>query len=157
LIRLLNGSRVRVCRDLTTPDLYAVKFIDKLAALDGHDPKSRKGQSILHQISLEVGLHRICSDHRNVIKLIATNETPIWRWIALEWAEGGDLFDKIGILHMTKVVAYFRSDPDVGVDEDIAQFYFLQLLDAMVSEDFSRLLTRRNSVTAKELPIEVLS
>jgi len=93
---LLIEYSVRVCRDLHTPDLYAVKFIDKIAALDGNDSKSRKGHNILHQISLEVSLHKVCADHRNVIKLIATNETPIWRWIAMEWAEGGDLFDKIG-------------------------------------------------------------
>lgn len=103
LRHLLNGCSVRVCRDLNTPDLYAVKFIDKLAALDGHDSDSRKGRNILHQISLEVSLHRLCADHRNVIKLIATNETQVWRWIALEWAEGGDLFDKIGIHHKPAV------------------------------------------------------
>jgi serine/threonine protein kinase len=88
---------VRVARDLNTPQLYAVKFIDKIAALNGFDPKSRKGSQILQQISLEVGLHRLCAEHRNVIGFMATNETPVWRWIAMEWAEGGDLFDKIGI------------------------------------------------------------
>jgi hypothetical protein len=53
-------------------------------------------------------------------------------------------------------IADSHSDPDVGVDEDIAQFYFLQLLDAMVCEDSSRLLMARNSVTAKESLIEVI-
>ena len=93
---MLIGYSVRVCRDLNTPDLYAVKFININAALDGNHRESRKGLSILRQISLEVNLHKLCSDHRNVIKLIATNETEHWRWIAMEWAEGGDLFDKIG-------------------------------------------------------------
>ena len=30
------------------------------------------------------------------------------------------------------MIAYCNLDPDVGVDEDIAQFYFMQLLDAIV-------------------------
>ena len=30
------------------------------------------------------------------------------------------------------MIAYCHIDPDVGVDEDIAQFYFMQLLDAIV-------------------------
>ena len=88
---------VRVARDLNSPQLYAVKFIDKITALKGLDPKSPKAASILRQIALEVALHRTCADHRNVIGFLATNETPIWRWIVLEFAEGGDLFDKIGL------------------------------------------------------------
>lgn len=90
---------VRIAKDLQSSQLYAVKFIDKIAALNGNDPKSKKGQSILHQIASEVALHRTCAEHRNVIGFHATLETPIWRWIALEFAEGGDLFDKIGISH----------------------------------------------------------
>lgn len=73
-----------------------MKFIDKIATLDGHDPNSRKGASLLHQIAVEVALHRACSAHRNVIGYVASMETPVWRWIAMEFAEGGDLFDKIG-------------------------------------------------------------
>jgi len=88
---------VRIARDLNSPQLYAVKFIDKIAALHGNDPKSRKGQSILFQIATEIALHRTCAEHRNVIGFVATMETPVWRWIAMEFAEGGDLFDKIGI------------------------------------------------------------
>jgi serine/threonine-protein kinase CHEK1 len=94
---LLISISVRIAKDLKSPQLYAVKFIDKISALNGHDPKSGKGHAILHQIALEVALHRTCAQHRNVIGFEATMETPVWRWIALEFAEGGDLFDKIGI------------------------------------------------------------
>nr|CAI6412173.1 CLL_HP1_G0004520.mRNA.1.CDS.1 [Saccharomyces cerevisiae] len=38
-------------------------------------------------------------------------------WIILEMADGGDLFDKI--------------EPNVGVDSDVAQFYFQQLVSAI--------------------------
>jgi len=90
---------VRIAKDRETSRLYAVKFIDKIAALNGLDPKSTKGQAVLHQIATEVTLHSMCSEHRNVIELFATLETPVWRWIAMEFAEGGDLFDKIGMAH----------------------------------------------------------
>jgi serine/threonine protein kinase len=93
---LLIWFSVRIVKDLNSPQLYAVKFIDKISALNGHDPKSGKGHAILHQIALEVALHRTCAEHKNVIGFVATMETPVWRWIALEFAEGGDLFDKIG-------------------------------------------------------------
>jgi serine/threonine-protein kinase Chk1 len=93
---LPHSCSVRLARDLRSPQLYAVKFIDKIAALNGHDPESPKGKQMLRQIALEVALHRTCAEHRNVIGFIATMETRVWRWIALEWAEGGDLFDKIG-------------------------------------------------------------
>ena len=107
----------------------ALKFINKITALDGHDPKSRKGAAILRQIAIEVALHKTCAEHRNVIGFIGTMETPIWRWIAMEFAEGGDLFDKIGA---SKFLFSLTLDPDVGVDDDIAQFYFMQLISAMV-------------------------
>jgi len=100
---------VRIAKDLRTPQVYAVKFIDKVSALNGHDPKSVKGQAILHQIAVEVALHRTCAEHRNVIGFIATMETPVWRWIALEFAEGGDLFDKIGLPNFLNCVLQSRS------------------------------------------------
>jgi len=93
----MADASVRIARDKNSPELYAVKFIDKVAALNGHDPLSDKGKIILHQIALEVSLHRVCADHRNVIGFITTLETPVWRWICMEFAEGGDLFDKIGM------------------------------------------------------------
>lgn len=48
----------------------------------------------------------------------------------MEWAEGGDLFDKIGLPVFGRGLIIL--DPDVGVDDDIAQFYFMQLISAMV-------------------------
>jgi serine/threonine protein kinase len=102
---------VRIAKDLRGPQIYAVKFIDKISALNGHDPKSRKGAAILHQISSEVALHRTCSEHRNVIGFVATTETPIWRWIAMEFAEGGDLFDKIGKTDSDTTTDHFFDRP----------------------------------------------
>jgi serine/threonine-protein kinase CHEK1 len=66
---------------------------------------------------MEVSLHSHIGQHPNVIEWFATGEDPVWRWIAMEFAEGGDLFDKI--------------EADVGVAEDIAHLYFLQLISGV--------------------------
>ena len=63
---------------------------------------------------MEVSLHSHIGQHPNIIEWFATGEDDVWRWIAMEFAEGGDLFDKI--------------EADVGVQEDIAHLYFLQLI-----------------------------
>jgi serine/threonine-protein kinase Chk1 len=63
---------------------------------------------------MEVSLHSHIGQHPNIIEWFATGEDAVWRWIAMEFAEGGDLFDKI--------------EADVGVKEDIAHLYFLQLI-----------------------------
>lgn len=66
---------------------------------------------------MEVSLHSHIGQHPNVIEWFATGEDQVWRWIAMEFAEGGDLFDKI--------------EADVGVHEDIAHVYFLQLISGV--------------------------
>jgi serine/threonine-protein kinase Chk1 len=48
---------------------------------------------------------------------MGSGEDNLWTWIAMELAEGGDLFDKI--------------EADEGVGEDIAHFYFTQLVNAV--------------------------
>lgn len=45
---------------------------------------------------MEVSLHQYCGQHPNIIQFYVSGEDAIWRWIAMEFAEGGDLFDKIG-------------------------------------------------------------
>jgi serine/threonine-protein kinase Chk1 len=55
--------------------------------------------------------------HPNIIEWFATGEDAVWKWIAMEYAEGGDLFDKI--------------EADAGVSEDIAHFYFTQLISGV--------------------------
>lgn len=66
---------------------------------------------------MEVSLHSHIGQHPNIIEWFATGEDDVWRWIAMEYAEGGDLFDKI--------------EADVGVPEDIAHLYFLQLISGV--------------------------
>jgi serine/threonine-protein kinase CHEK1 len=66
---------------------------------------------------MEVTVHKHIGDHRNIISFFHTGEDLTWRWIAMELAEGGDLFDKI--------------EADEGVGEDIAHLYFTQLISAV--------------------------
>lgn len=92
--------------DSPTP-VFAVKLIHKEYAI-------KRGRITEKQLKMEVSLHSYVGQHPNVIEWFASGEDPIWQWIAMEYAEGGDLFDKI--------------EADVGVSEDIAQVYFLQLV-----------------------------
>lgn len=70
-----------------------------------------------NDVSKEVIIHSRCSKHSNILKVIDCNISKDYLWIAMEMADGGDLFDKI--------------EPDIGVDAEVAQFYFQQLLRAI--------------------------
>ena len=66
---------------------------------------------------MEITLHRYLGKHQNIIHCVGSGEDAVWTWIAMELAEGGDLFDKI--------------EADEGVGEDVAHFYFTQLIGAV--------------------------
>ncbi|KAL2755040.1 hypothetical protein ACRALDRAFT_1077174 [Sodiomyces alcalophilus JCM 7366] len=74
----------------------------------------RHGRVSAKQLLMEVSLHSHIGQHPNIIEWFASGEDTHWRWIAMEFADGGDLFDKV--------------EADVGVQEDIAHIYFLQLI-----------------------------
>lgn len=98
-----------IMTDQSNPIVVAVKFINLVQC---------KQQGITEKfITREVVLHSECSKHPNILKLIDCNIERDYLWIILEMADGGDLFDKI--------------EPDVGVDNDVAQFYFQQLTNAI--------------------------
>ncbi|EPS33190.1 hypothetical protein POX_a01816 [Penicillium oxalicum] len=90
--------------------VFAVKYIHK-------DYAARHGKISARQLALEVTVHRHVTGHNNIISFYQTGEDDTWRWIAMELAEGGDLFDKI--------------EADEGVGEDIAHVYFSQLISAV--------------------------
>ncbi|EWC43543.1 hypothetical protein DRE_01430 [Drechslerella stenobrocha 248] len=98
---------VRKGRDHNSGAICAVKFIHKQYS-------EKYGHIAPKQLLLEVGLHQHVGHHRNIIQFYGSEENDVWRWIAMEFADGGDLFDKI--------------EADVGVQGDIAHFYFHQLL-----------------------------
>lgn len=90
--------------------MFAVKFINK-------DYAQRYGRIKKKQIDMEISLHKHIGVHKHVIELYLSGEDEAWTWIAMELAEGGDLFDKI--------------EADAGVTEDIAHVYFTQLISAI--------------------------
>lgn len=89
--------------------LVAVKYV--------HLPSCKEQGLSEKDVMKEVVLHSRCSKHPNVLKLIDCNVSGDYMWVLLELADGGDLFDKI--------------EPDVGVDPEVAQFYFQQLTRAI--------------------------
>ncbi|PKS09870.1 hypothetical protein jhhlp_004493 [Lomentospora prolificans] len=95
--------------DQPTP-VFAVKLIHKEYAI-------KRGRISEKQLKMEISLHSYVGQHPNVIEWFASGDDPTWQWIAMEFAEGGDLFDKI--------------EADVGVPQDIAQVYFLQLVSGV--------------------------
>lgn len=88
--------------------LIAIKFINK-------DLAYKKGQQ--ESAKKEYMLHKHCNPHPNVIKFLGHGSDPQYHWIAMEYAMGGDLFDKI--------------EPDIGLEEDVAHLYFRQLISAV--------------------------
>lgn len=104
----LHSIRKACPRNAPQP-LIAVKFIHREHAY-------KLGRVKPKQIAAEVALHAHVGKHQNIIQFLATGEDPIWTWIAMELAEG-DLFDKI--------------EADEGVGEDVAHFYFSQLVSAV--------------------------
>ncbi|KAF1849944.1 serine/threonine-protein kinase-like protein chk1 [Cucurbitaria berberidis CBS 394.84] len=90
--------------------IIAIKFINKEHAF-------KQGRLTPKQIKMEIILHQHLGKHLNIIHCLGSGEDALWTWIAMELAEGGDLFDKI--------------EADEGVGEDIAHFYFSQLISAV--------------------------
>ncbi|GCE97372.1 Chk1 protein kinase [Zygosaccharomyces mellis] len=89
--------------------IIAVKFV--------HIPTCQQYGLSEKDVVGEVILQSKCCKHHNVLKVIDCNIAHDYLWIAMEMADGGDLFDKI--------------EPDIGVDSEVAQFYFQQLVSAV--------------------------
>ena len=90
--------------------VFAVKFINKNYAL-------KYGRIKQKQLQMEITLHKHVGVHNNIIEFYESGEDSTWMWIAMELADGGDLFDKI--------------EADSGVDVDTAHVYFTQLINAV--------------------------
>ncbi|SCU89059.1 LAFA_0E15962g1_1 [Lachancea sp. 'fantastica'] len=97
------------CLESDPKTVVAVKFV--------HLPTCAKHGLSEKDVTQEVILQSKCSGHPNVLKVIDCNLTHDFLWIVMEMASGGDLFDKI--------------EPDVGVDSEIARFYFKQMINAL--------------------------
>ena len=93
--------------------LLAVKAIYTAAANDPTQQQQQQQQLQQHRLQTELLIHRHLQ-HQHIIRLLDVWHGPAECWMLMEYAAGGELFDKI--------------QPDVGVDESLARFYFRQLL-----------------------------
>ena len=108
---IATPNSIRKAIPLTAPaPVIAIKFINK-------DHAFRIGRLKPKQIELEVSLHKNLGHHTNIIRFLADGQDDAWIWLALELAQGGDLFDKI--------------EADEGVGVDVAHLYFTQLIEAI--------------------------
>jgi serine/threonine protein kinase len=81
-------------------------------------------------------------EHPNIIKLqsfMRSEDLKYW-FLILEYAPNGELFDIIGMPYI-KITSWFSivytiTEPDVGIEEDFAHFYFRQLISAVVFCNF---------------------
>ena len=70
------------------------------------------------EVTKEILIHQHLK-HQNIIKLIEVFESSGYIFIVQELADGGELFEQI--------------EPDVGFPEQVAHFYFVQLIRSIVS------------------------
>ena len=107
---LQSSSIKKAAPEHAEAPVFAVKFINKLFA-------QKYGRIKQKQLEMEISLHKHIGLHKNIIEFYDHGDDPSWKWIAMELAEGGDLFDKI--------------EADAGIAQDIAHVYFTQLVSAI--------------------------
>ncbi|GAA5928355.1 hypothetical protein JCM1841_003539 [Sporobolomyces salmonicolor] len=133
---IASGGQSSVYRSLNphTAHLAAIKIVP-LAVSPADAAHDAQVQAKAKQLVREMRIHETLK-HRNVLQLFGgetrdqctvvqeypqgrRNETvwPTGLYMVLDLADGGDLFDKIA--------------PDVGVEEEIAHFYFRQLISGL--------------------------
>ncbi|KAF5098990.1 hypothetical protein D0Z00_001856 [Geotrichum galactomycetum] len=88
---------------------FAIKFINKRKA-------ARRGVSE-RALAQEAALHKFCTPHPNVLAFYKTGDDDAWRWVCMELALGGDLFDMV--------------EAGRGLAPDLAHFYFRQLINGL--------------------------
>ena len=107
-------------------------------------PSIGYGTPNVKELQKEVQVHKSLSKNEYILEFIHSEvvdkdkESEGWvpgLYMVLELAIGGDLFDKIGesaLAPNTDTVSP-RSAPDVGIPDDLANFYFAQLASGIVS------------------------
>ncbi|CAF1089074.1 unnamed protein product [Adineta steineri] len=98
-------GEVVLAKNINTNEFAAVKVID-INRLKGNDVVIRK----------EIDLHKLFR-HENIIRFYGYKQQYSNYYLFLEYAAGGELFDKI--------------EPDVGMPEYLAQHYFKQVVAGM--------------------------
>ncbi|ORX48135.1 Pkinase-domain-containing protein [Piromyces finnis] len=99
-----SNGKVKIAVNSENGEIIAVKIISK------QNTKARKN------LEREIALHQ-CLHHENIIKLMRAVEDKNFVYMMMEYAAGGELFDKIAA--------------DYGLEEDLAHFYYKQLVSGM--------------------------
>lgn len=115
------SCRVKLLVHRTTGDRVAVKIINM--------DKSDAAESV----KKETYIHRMLR-HPNIIRFYAIRQETLRNYIFLEYAAGGELFNRIG--RRFNVFFFWNIycvslEPDVGMPSKEAQKYMLQLLSAL--------------------------
>lgn len=79
-------GEIRLCTDLRTRDVRAVKIISKA----GLDKKEIDSRSVFYEVEILKTL-----DHPNILKIFEYFEDRSNYYIVMEYCQGGDLFDKV--------------------------------------------------------------
>jgi len=99
-----SNGKVKLAINSENGEVIAVKIISK------QNTKARK------TLEREIALHQ-CLHHENIIELKRAVEDKNFVYMMMEYAAGGELFDKIAA--------------DYGLEEDLAHFYYKQLVAGM--------------------------
>ncbi|QPG75950.1 hypothetical protein FOA43_003336 [Brettanomyces nanus] len=102
VVKTATWKHGKTCR------VIAIKFV--------HIKMAVRQQVTPEMLAREAYIQKECR-HKNIIALYDFGADSNWVWMAMELGSNGELFDKI--------------EPDTGVDEDVAQFYFVQLINAV--------------------------
>ncbi|XP_010937485.1 serine/threonine-protein kinase SAPK2-like [Elaeis guineensis] len=98
-----NFGMTKLVRDLATKQLFAVKFIER-------------GEKINENVQREIINHRVLK-HTNIVRFKEVLLTPTHLAIVMEYAAGGDLFDRI-----SKAKRF---------NENEARFFFQQIISGV--------------------------
>ena len=81
--------------------------------------------------------------HEHIIRFYGDRKVDTINYLFLEYADGGELFDRIGKCshdsHRRRTVtsSILNLEPDLGMEPGLAQHFFKQLLDGVVCQSFS--------------------
>ncbi|KAJ3372012.1 Chk1 protein kinase [Allomyces arbusculus] len=121
-------GKVKLAHNPATGESIAIKILCK-KTLDGasqddaapvpppaNDVSNAPKSTSISRLEKEITIHRALN-HPNIIRLYESYEDRHYMFLLMELAAGGELFDKIV--------------PDVGLDEEVAHFYFRQLVNGV--------------------------
>lgn len=137
----------RASSSRTRPQLVAIKVVPLSLAASSSIQDKQEQEQAKKKARKEFQIHDVLK-HSHILRLFKADELqafsgfPTGFYVALEFAPGGDLFDKISepYLHslasspLAEPMSRFITAPDAGVDEEVAHLYFYQLINGIVRD-----------------------